>query len=120
MRYTWIDEYLMSKKGVIKDVQKDWNWERYKIGDKMFAAICRDNDNNPYYITFKLEPIEGEFFRGQYEDMVPGFYMNKLNWNSVKPDGEVPDDLLKTFLDKSYDLVLKGLSKKKQAEILGL
>lgn len=63
MRYTWIDEYLLNKKGVTKDLQKDWN--------------------------------------------------------SVKADGEVPDDLLKDLLDKSYQLVLAGFSKKKQKEILG-
>lgn len=26
MRYVWIDEYLLSKAGVTKDLQKDWNW----------------------------------------------------------------------------------------------
>ena len=36
----------------------------------------------------------------------------------MKPDGEVPDDLLKDLLDKSYELVLKGFSRKKQREIL--
>ena len=40
-------------------------------------------------------------------------------WNSINPDGNVPNDLLKDLLDKSYQLVLKGLSKKKQKEILG-
>ena len=44
--------------------------------------------------------------------------MNKVHWNSVKPDGKVPDELLKDLLDKSYQLVLAGLSKKKQQEIL--
>ena len=32
----------------------------------------------------------------------------------VVVDGEVPDDLLKDLLDKSYQLVLGGFSKKKQ------
>ena len=36
----------------------------------------------------------------------------------MNPDGAVPDDLLKDSLDKSYQLVLGGLSKKKQREIL--
>lgn len=26
MRYVWIDEFLLSKKGVTKDHQKEWNW----------------------------------------------------------------------------------------------
>lgn len=118
MRYTWIDEYLLGKEGVTKDLQKDWNWIRYQISGKMFAAVCLNKDDKPYYITLKLEPSEGDFLRQQYEDIVPGYYMNKVNWNSVKPDGEVPDDLLKDLLDKSYQLVLSGFSKKKQREIL--
>ena len=67
----------------------------------------------------QLEPEEGDFLRQQYADIVPGYYMNKMHWNSVKSDGEVPDDLLKDLLDKSYNLVLGGFSKKKQAKILG-
>lgn len=120
MRYHWIDEYLMSKRSVTKDLQPDWNWVRYKIGDKMFAAICLDDQNEPYYINLKLEPVEGDFWRMQYEDIIPGYYSDKRHWNSVKPDGAVPDDLLKDMLDKSYQLVLKSFSKKKQREILGL
>lgn len=62
--------------------------------------------------------MEGDFLRSQYEDIIPGYYMNKTHWNSVKADGEVPDDLVKDMLDKAYGLVLGGLSKKKQREIL--
>ena len=118
MRYTWIDEYLLSKAGVTKDLQKDWNWIRYQIGGKMFVAVCLGQTDEPYYITLKLEPTEGDFLRQQYEDIIPGYYMNKTHWNSIKPDGEVPDNLLKDLLDKSYQLVLGGFSKKKQREIL--
>lgn len=118
MRYIWMDEYLLSKIGVIKDLQKDWNWICYQIGGKMFAAICLGENEEPYYITLKLEPSEGDFLRQQYEDVIPGYYMNKIHWNSIKPDGEVPDDLLKELLDKSYQLVLNSFSKKKQREIL--
>ncbi len=119
MKYEWSDEYLLKKPGVTKDLQKEWNWIRYQIGGKMFAAICRDDNDNPYYITLKLEPLEGDFFRKQYEDINPGYYMNKVHWNSVKADGDVPDDLLKDLLDHAYQIVLGSLSKKKQKEILG-
>lgn len=119
MRYTWIDEYLLSKAGVTKDLQKDWNWIRYQVGGKMFVAVCLVwETDEPYYITLKLEPTEGDFLRQQYEDIIPGYYMNKTHWNSIKPDSEVPDNLLKDLLDKSYQLVLGGFSKKKQREVL--
>ncbi len=117
MKYDWIDEFLLSKKGVSKDLKKEWNWIRYLICGKMFAAICLDDNDKPYYITLKLEPLEGELLRKQYSDIIPGYYMNKLHWNSINPDGSVPDELLKDMLDKSYNLVFKGLSKKKQQEI---
>ncbi len=65
MRYSWIDEYLLSKKGVTKDLQKEWNWIRYQIGGKMFAAVCLDDNDEPYYITLKLDPSEGDF--GKYK-----------------------------------------------------
>jgi len=118
MRYEWIDEYLLNKTGAVKDLQKDWNWIRYQIGGKMFAAVCLDENNVPIYITLKLEPEEGSFLRTQYKDIIPGYYMNKTHWNSIMPDGEVPDDLLKDLLDKSYQLVLGSFSKKKQRELL--
>lgn len=117
MRYKWLDKYLLSKPGVTKDLQKDWNWIRYQIGGKMFAAVCLGENNEPYYITLKLEPLEGDYLRQQFEDIIPGYYMNKVHWNSINPDGGVPDDLLKDLLDKSYQLVLGGFSKKKQKEI---
>lgn len=118
MRYNWIDEYLMSKPAVTKDLKVEWNWIRYMIGGKMFAAILLDRDNIPYYINLKLLPEEGEMMRLNYKDIIPGYYSNKRCWNSILPDGEVPDELLKSMLDKSYQLVLEGFSKKKQAEIL--
>lgn len=120
MRYSWIDEYLLAKRGVTKDLQESWNWIRYHVGGKMFAAICLDEQNKPYYINLKLEPLEGEFYRKQYKDVIPGYYSNKQHWNSINPDGAVPDELLKAMLDQSYALVLGSFSKRRQREILAL
>lgn len=120
MRYQWLDEYLLGKRGVTKDFQPVWNWVRYHIGGKMFAAVCLDKEGKPYYINLKLDPMEGEFLRGEYEDILPGYYSDKRCWNSVRPDGAVPDDLLREMLDKSYGLVLGGLSKKAQRLAVGL
>ena len=85
----------------------------------MFAAVCLDDaTGKPVYITCKLDPAEGDFLRRQYEDIIPGYYMNKVHWNSVKADGNVPDALLREMLEKSYQLVLGSFSKKKQRELL--
>ena len=119
VRYAWLDVEMLQKPGVTKDLQAEWNWIRYQIGGKMFAAICLDDaTGKAVYITLKLDPAEGEFLRQQYADIIPGYYMNKVHWNSVKADGTVPDDLLREMLEKSYRLVLGSFSKKKQKELL--
>ncbi len=119
MRYLWLDDYLMQKRSVTKDLQIQWNWVRYQIGGKMFAAICLDKEDKPYYINLKADPEEAEFLRSQYEDIIPGYYSDKRNWISINPDGKVPDELMKELLEKAYRLMLKGFSKKRQREILG-
>jgi predicted DNA-binding protein (MmcQ/YjbR family) len=120
MRYHWMDNYLLTKRSVTKDLQPVWNWIRYHIGGKMFAAICLDNQNQPYYINLKVDPAEGDFLRNQYDDIIPGYYSDKRNWISVQVDGTVPDEVLRDLLDKAYLLMLKGFSKKRQREILNL
>ena len=118
MRYNWMDGYLLNKRSVTKDFQPVWNWIRYHIGGKMFAAVCLDDQNQPYYINLKVDPTEGEFLRSQYKDIIPGYYSDKKNWISIKADGTVLDELLKELLDKAYHLILQGFSKKRQREIL--
>lgn len=120
MRYDWMDEFLLKKRNVTKDFQPVWNWIRYHIGGKMFAALCLDGQDKPCYINLKVDPLEGQFLREQYEDIIPGYYSDKRNWISVKPDGTVPDELLKDLLDKAYYLMLQSFSKKRQKEILNL
>lgn len=110
------DEYCLAKKGVEKDFKVEWGWTRYLIRGKMFAVICRDKEGRDIF-TLKSEPMFGQFLRDQYEDIVPGYYMNKEHWNSVYVEGNVPGDVVKQMIDKSYELVLQTLSKKVQKEI---
>lgn len=120
MRYEWLDEYLLSKRNVTKDLQPVWNWIRYHIGGKMFAAVCLDEEDRPCYINLKADPAESSLLQRQYEEIIPGYYSDKKNWISVKPDGQVPDWLLMELLDRAYRLMLNSFSRKRQREILGL
>ncbi len=119
MDILWIYEELEKKPGAVKDFKEEWQWTRFQVGGKLFAAICKGEDGEDSLLTLKLEPAEGRFLREQYEDIIPGYYMNKEHWNSVKLGGAVPEGLLREMMEKSYRLVLGGLSKKKQKEILG-
>jgi predicted DNA-binding protein (MmcQ/YjbR family) len=117
MNYLWLDEYLLAMKGVTKDFKEEWQWTRYLIGNKMFAAICKDESGKDSIITIKLNPADGDFLRTQFQDIKPGYYMNKIHWNSINLEGAVPDDLMKHITKQSYQLVFKGLTKKIQKEI---
>ena len=43
VKYLWLDNELLAKPGVTKDLQAEWNWIRYQLGGKMFAAVCLDD-----------------------------------------------------------------------------
>lgn len=119
MKYAWLDAYCLSKKGVEKEYKLEWKATRYMIKGKMFVLEGGDKEGKPI-VSVKLDPEFGDFLRQQYSDIVPGYYLNKEHWNSLYLEGNVPDDILRDMLDKSYNLVLASMSKKLQKEILEL
>ena len=116
MQHEWIDAYCLAKKGSEKDVKEEWGATRYMLCGKMFALRGHDN-NGKAIITLKIEPSYGAQLRQEHEDIVPGYYMNKLHWNSVRLNGVVPEALLKEMIDESYDILRKSLTKKQQKEL---
>ena len=116
MKYDWIEVYCLSKKGAIREYKVEWDAIRYMIKDKMFVLQGDDNKGNQI-ITVKLKPEFGELLRMKYRDIIPGYHMNKVHWNSLFLDGDVPDDVVKEMLDESYELVIQSLNKKQQKEI---
>lgn len=117
MKYGWLDSYCLSKKGAEKDYKPEWGATRYMVGGRMFAMVGGDKHGKPI-VSLKLEPMHGETLRSEYEDVVPGYYLNKVHWSSVYLDGQVPDNVLKAMLDESYRLVLEGLGRKAKEEVL--
>ena len=88
----------------------------YKVGGKMFATAVPEE--MPHRVNLKCDPERALELRDRYEDIVPGYHMNKKHWNTVAADGSVPDRLLLELADHSYELVKASLPKKVR-EILG-
>ncbi len=118
MKYAWLDEYCLAKRGAVKDYKAEWDAVRYMVGGKFFVLLSKDKSGRPI-ASVKLEPVLGDMLRNQYEGIVPGYYLNKEHWNSVYMEGDTPDDVLCMMIDESYRLVLSGLTKKAQREITG-
>ncbi|MGV8149823.1 MAG: MmcQ/YjbR family DNA-binding protein [Alkaliphilus sp.] len=115
-RYEWVEKYMLSKAGVVKDYKEEWAAERYLLKNKMIALIGADKEGKEI-ITLKCEPAYGEQLRREYSDIVAGYYMNKQHWNSVYLDDVVPNDILEKMIDQSYQLILNSFSKKMQMQI---
>jgi len=111
MKYEWIEEYCMAKKGAIKEFKPDWEATLYRVGGKIFALVGEDN-NMKSIISLKCDPMEAQLLRSQHRDIVPGYHLNKEHWNSVFLNGSVPEGALKHMIDMSYELVFKSLAKK--------
>ena len=123
MNYDWLDAFLLAKPGAEHDYKPEWQWDRYMIRGKLFAAVCSPGPEHKTYgghtlVNLKCDPRLSEAFREQYPEILPGFYSDKRAWIAVFLDGALPDDVLKGLCDLSYKLVLEKLPKYIQREII--
>lgn len=120
--YPWLEDYLMAKPGAEQDFKLAWQWQRYMVRGKLFAAVCTPGpEHRPHagrtMVILKCDPRLAEAFRAEYPDIVPGFYSDKRTWNSVYLDGAVPEQVLRDLCDMSYQLVAAKLPKYVQREL---
>ncbi len=115
--YKWVDAYLQKLPATEKEFQPAWQAYRYILRKKMYAYIGFHDKTARPIITLKLEPAFSELLRRTYEDIVPGYYMNKFHWSTVYLDGGVPKEVLTDMMQAAYKLALSSLSKKAQSEI---
>jgi len=87
----------------------------YKVGGKMFALATVDED--PGYITLKVDPEDGIVLRDRYDFVREGYYMNKRHWVTVDLVPEVPMDEVHDLIEDSFHLVAASLTKAKRAEL---
>ena len=119
-----LDALLRTNAGVTKDYKTEWGWDRYMVGGKMFAAMCQPGETHAAeyaghpLLTLKCDPLESESLQREFADILPGFYMNKQNWVSIRLDGNVPDGVMAQLSVRAYTLIFEKLTKKMQKEIL--
>jgi len=108
-------EYCIGKTMVTEDFPFDDTTLVFKVAGKMFSLTDLEGD---FTVNLKCDPVKAVELRERYSCVLPGYHMNKKHWNTIKVDGSVPDDLLKEWIDHSYDLVVMGLPKKVRDVIL--
>ncbi|PYJ45366.1 MAG: MmcQ-like protein [Verrucomicrobia bacterium] len=109
-------EYCLSKPGATEDTPFGEDVLVFKVGGKMFALAPLDEV--PAAANLKCDPDLALELRDRYEQVRPGYHMNKKHWNTVEIDSGIPDAELHKMIDHSYELVLRTLPKVKREKLL--
>ncbi len=110
-------EYCLSKKGATESFPFDETTLVFKVMDRMFALTDLEGDLS---INLKCDQGKAIELRERYATIIPGYHMNKKHWNTILIDGSIPDSLIFSWIDHSYELVIKGLSQKKRMGLKNL
>ena len=87
----------------------------FKVEGKMFALLALDEV--PPASNLKCDPDKALELRDRYEQVQPGYHMNKKHWNTVVLDGVIPDREVSRMIDDSYDLAVQSLPKAKREKL---
>jgi predicted DNA-binding protein (MmcQ/YjbR family) len=85
----------------------------FKVGGKMFALAALDEV--PATVNLKCDPDLALDLRDRYEQVRPGYHMNKKHWNTVEIEAGIPVVELRRMIDHSYELVVERLPKAARA-----
>src|SRR5437588_10595916 len=102
-------EYCLSKVAATESMPFGEGVLVFKVAGKIFALAALDEI--PVTVNLKCDPDLALELRDRYEQVRPGYHMNKKHWNTVEIEGEIPDAELRKMIDHSYDLVAKALPK---------
>ena len=87
----------------------------FKVGGKMFAIAALMEV--PARVNLKCDPDLALELRDRYEQVTPGYHMNKKHWNTVELSGGIPEAEMRKMIDHSYDLVVQSLPKAKRERL---
>ena len=104
-------EYCLTKQGVTEGTPFGEDVLVFKVGGKIFALASLDDV--PSRANLKCDPERALDLRDRYEEVQPGYHMNKKHWNTVELSGRIPESELRGMIDHSYELILTRLSKRK-------
>jgi len=121
MHIEQLREYCIAKKGVTEHFPFDDVTLVFKVMGKMFALVGLNHwEKGETNINLKCDPDWAEELRGEYESINAGWHMSKKHWNTVTLNNDVSDTFAFELIDHSYELVVKGLTKKLKAELENL
>lgn len=111
-----IRKYCLAKPGTTEELPFDDRTLVYKVMGKVFAIVGMDAT----FANLKCDPEKAIELRAQYEEVTPGYHMNKKHWISVEYTGAIPKRDVYQWIDNSYNLVAARLTKAQKAQLSAL
>jgi predicted DNA-binding protein (MmcQ/YjbR family) len=103
-------EYCVSKNNVTESFPFGDETLVFKVGGKIFVLANLEGEHS---INLKCDPELALELRERYQSVIPGYHMNKKYWNTVSLDGSIPDKEIFSWIDHSYEQVLKKSKKER-------
>ena len=108
-------DWCLGQSGAVEEFPFGPDHSVFKVGGKLFAISALDRE--PLEVSVKCDPDLAVQLRASYDAIRPGYHLNKRHWNTITLDERIPDKLARDLIEDSYDLVVSGLSKKKQQQL---
>ncbi len=108
-------EYCLNKPGATEDMPFGEDILVFRVGGKMFALASLDEI--PATANLKCDPDLALELRDRYEQVRPGYHMNKKHWNTVEIDSGIPDAELRKMINHSYELVVRSLPETRREKL---
>lgn len=106
--------YCLSKKGTTEDFPFDDDTLVFKVLGKIFALVSlKWRESGKAAINLKADPEYSEELRAAYTSIRLGYHMNKKHWNTIYLyECELQPQFINELINHSYDMVVKGMTKK--------
>jgi predicted DNA-binding protein (MmcQ/YjbR family) len=103
MDHRTVEEYILSLPEARRDYPFGEDVAVYKVQDKMFALISEGKE--PVRLSLKCDPQLSQLLREKYEEVMPGYHLNKKHWNTLVLAGQLGWDEVQDLIRHSYYLV---------------
>ncbi|HUA13177.1 MAG TPA: MmcQ/YjbR family DNA-binding protein [Candidatus Sulfotelmatobacter sp.] len=114
MQHKELEDYILSMPNAWLDYPFGEGVAVYKVGpnpdpdskSKMFALI--EEGKEPLRVSLKCDPQLSGLLREKYEEVMPGYHLNKKHWNTVVLTGQLGIDEVEGLVRHSYELASTG------------
>ena len=109
-----IRDYCMARPGVSEGFPFDETTLVFKVMGKIFCIADLEGNTG---IALKNTPEKIMEMREEWPCITPSSHLSHIHWNNIVDTFTIPATLLKSWIDDSYHIVVKGLTRKLQEEL---